>query len=146
MGTAWLAVALCSAGTTMAAPEGGASPEDVLRSYLEAVKQGEFATAYEYISKAMRGGKDKDAWVAETKAFMSFADVKIFSFTIHPGKIDGDKAQVPNLLESQDRFINALGLSEYELYTLVRENGGWKVDSQLLLEPSEVAKWFPEEK
>ena len=141
---AWFAVTLFTGALTPAAAGSTASPEEVLRSYLGAVKQGDFAAAYEHVSKAMRGEKEKDAWVAETKAFMSFADVKIFTFTIHPGKIGGDKAQVPNRLESQDRFINALGLTEYELYTLVREDGAWKVDSQLLLEPSEVPKWFPE--
>lgn len=120
------------------------SPEGVIRSYLAAVKKGDYATAYEHISKAMRGGKDKDAWVEETKSFMSFADVKIFDFKVRPGKIEGETARVPNLLESQDRFVNALGLAEYELYTLVKEDGAWKVDSQLLLEPAEVPKWFPE--
>jgi hypothetical protein len=120
------------------------SPEDVLRAYLRAVKAEDYGAAYEHISTAMRGGKDKDAWVAETKAFMSFADVKIFEFKVHDGKIEGDKARVPNRLESQDRFVNALGLTEYELYTLVKEGGAWKVDSQLLLEPAEVSTWFPD--
>ena len=65
---------------------------------------------------------------------MGVADVKIFDFTVYPGKVEGDKAQVPNILESQDKFVNTLGLTEHELYTLVREDGGWKVDSQILLE------------
>src|SRR5262249_43919882 len=59
---------------------------------------------------------------------------------------EGDKALVPNILESQDRFVNTLGLTEYELYTLVREDGRWKVDSQILVEPAEQAKWFPKAK
>ena len=74
---------------------------------------------------------------------MAMADVKIFDFTVHPGKIEGDKAQVPNVLESQDKFVNTLGLTEHELYTLVKEEGAWRVDSQILLEQSEIPKWFP---
>ena len=136
-----VALALIAAGGVARAVAG---PEAVLRAYLEATKKGDYATAYQYVSEAMRGGKDKDAWVAETKAFMSFADVKIFDFKVGPGKVDGDKAQVPNRLESQDRFANTLGLTEYELYTLVKEHGEWKVDSQLLLEPPQVPKWFPD--
>ena len=120
------------------------TPEAVLGDYLAALKDGEYEAAYEFISAAMRQGKDKTAWVEQTKSFMSFADVKIFEFTVYPGKIDGDRAQVPNVLESQDRFVNALGLTEHELYTLVREGGAWKVDSQLLLEPALVSKWFPD--
>ena len=60
---------------------------------------------------------------------MAVADVKIFDFTVYPGKVEGDTAQVPNVLESQDKFVNTLGLTEHELYTLVQEDGSWKVDS-----------------
>jgi len=119
------------------------SPEDVLKRYLQAVKDEKFDQVYDLVSQAMRQGKDKEAYVKEQKAMMAYADVKIFAFTVYPGKVEGDKAQVPNVLESQDRFVNTLGLTEYELYTLVRENGVWKVDSQLLLEPAQQAKWFP---
>jgi hypothetical protein len=91
----------------------------------------------------MRQGKSKDDWVKEQKALMAFADVKIFNFTVYPGKTQGETAQVPNILESQDKFNNALGLTEYELYTLVKEDGSWRVDQQLLVEPPDVPKWFP---
>ena len=119
------------------------SPEDVLKRYLQAVKDEKFDQVYDLVSQAMRQGKDKEAYVKEQKAMMAYADVKIFSFTVYPGKVEGDKAQVPNILESQDRFVNTLGLTEYELYTLVRENGAWKVDSQVLLGGLEQAQWFP---
>ena len=119
------------------------SPEDVLRRYLQALKAEKFDDAYGLVSKAMRQDKDKEAYLKEQKALMAYADVKIFDFTVYPGKIEGDKALVPNVLESQDRFVNTLGLTEYELYTLVREDGAWKVDSQILVEPADQAKWFP---
>lgn len=120
------------------------SPEDVLTRYLTAIKAEKFDDAYPLVSKAMRQGKDKEVYVKESKALMAFADVKIFSFQVGKAKITGDKAQVPNVLESQDRFANTLGLTEYELYTLVKEDGAWKIDQQLLLEPSQVREWFPE--
>ena len=119
------------------------SPEDVLMRYLTALKDNKPATAYELVSKAMRQGKDKEVWIKEQQTLMGMADVKIFDFTVYPGKVSGETAQVPNVLESQDKFVNTLGLTEHELYTLVRENGAWKVDSQILLEQSEIAKWFP---
>jgi hypothetical protein len=119
------------------------SPEDVLRQYLAALKDNKPAAAYDLISKAMRQGKDKEVWIKEQQALMGMADVKIFDFTVYPGKVSGETAQVPNILESQDKFVNTLGLTEHELYTLVREDGGWKVDSQILLEQAEIAKWFP---
>lgn len=131
-------------GASGARAAGGGAPEDVLRTYLTAIQKGDFETAYDHISAAMRGGKDKKTWVEESKAFMNFADVKIFEFRIGKAKIEGNTAKVPNVLESQDRFVNALGLTEYELYTLVMEDGAWKVDSQILLEPGQVKDWFPD--
>jgi hypothetical protein len=121
-----------------------ASPEETLVRYLTALKAQKFEDAYPLISAAMRGGKDRDAYVTQSKALMGFADVKIFDFRVGKAKVENDVAKVPNVLESQDRFANTLGLTEYELYTLVREDGQWKVDSQILLEPSEVPKWFPD--
>ena len=122
------------------------SPEDVLTRYLRALKDNKPADAYDVVSKAMRQGKDKEVWIKEQQALMGMADVKIFDFTVYPGKVDGETARVPNVLESQDKFVNTLGLTEHELYTLVREGDAWKVDSQILLEPAEIPKWFPSRK
>jgi hypothetical protein len=143
---------VCAAGAVLvalAAVGAGAAtstltPEETLRRYLQAVKDARFADAYDLVSKAMRGGKEREVWVREQKAGMAFADVKIFEFDVKPGKVEGEKAFVPNVLSSQDRFINQLGLTEYELYTLVREDGAWRVDRQVLVEPPDIPKWFPE--
>ena len=121
------------------------TPEATLKAYLSALKDARFEDAYDRCSKAMRQGKSKDDWVKEQKSLMAFADVKIFTFTVYPGKVQGDTAQVPNILESQDKFVNTLGLTEYELYTLVKEDGAWRVDQQLLIETPDVPKWFPKD-
>jgi len=119
------------------------SPEDTVRRYLTAVKEGRFDAAYDHVSKAMTQGKPREVWAKEQKAGMTWADVKIFDFTIHPGRVVEGKAYVPNILSSQDRFLNQLGLTEHELYTLVREDGAWKVDSQIIVAPADIPKWFP---
>jgi hypothetical protein len=119
------------------------TPEETVRRYLQATKDGKFGDAYDLVSAAMKRGKDREVWVKEQQAGMAFADVKIFEFTVYPGKIEGEKAQVPNILSSQDRLVNQLGLTEYELYTLVKEGGAWKVDQQLIVEPPDIPKWFP---
>jgi len=138
-----LAVGLMLGGFAGAAPV-PLSPEETVRHYLQDVKDGKFDDAYELVSKAMRDGKDKEVWAKEQKTGMAFAEVKVFEFHVQPAKVDGDTARVPNILSSQDRFVNQLGLTEYELYTLVKEDGRWKVDQQTIVEPPDVPKWFPE--
>jgi hypothetical protein len=136
-----LAAAFIVAGIGRAASP--LTPEETVRRYLDALKAANFDQAYDLVSKAMRQGKDREVWVKEQKMGMGFADVKIFDFQVFPGKIEGDVAHVPDVLSSQDRFVNQLGLTEYELYTLVREDGAWKVDQQIIVEPPDIPKWFP---
>jgi hypothetical protein len=141
-----LALATILAGVARAdapAPPPAPAPEDVVRRYLKDLKESNFDDAYDVVSKAMHGGKSREVWVTEQKAGMAFADVKIFDTQVYPGKVEGEKAYVPNILSSQDRFVNQLGLTEYELYTLVKEDGAWKVDQQLIVEPPDIPKWFP---
>jgi hypothetical protein len=125
------------------APTAGLSPEETVTRYLQALKDGNFAAAYDHITKDMAQKKDRDAWAKEQQWMMQMSDAKIFSFEVYPAKIEGDKARVPNILSSQDKFLNQLGVGEHELYTLVREDGRWKINQQQLLEKSEQAKWFP---
>ncbi|TMB20273.1 MAG: hypothetical protein E6J59_09090 [Deltaproteobacteria bacterium] len=137
------ALGLVVAARVPAAETTPLSPEETVRRYLQALKDGRFDAAYDLVSKAMKQGKDREVWVKEQKTGMAFADVKIFEFHVHPGKVEGATAWVPNVLSSQDRFVNQLGLTEYELYTLLKEDGAWKVDRQVIVEPKDVSKWFP---
>src|SRR5882724_5309761 len=93
-----------------------ATPEEILKRYLTATQNQKFDDAYELVSKAMK--TDRKSGQVKSKEVWS--------------------------KDSQDKFLNQLGVEEYELYTLVKEDGGWKVDSQQeVIEPSEIAKWFP---
>jgi hypothetical protein len=126
------------------------TPEETVRRYLTALQDHQFDKAYELVSKAMKMNrktgqvKSKDVWVKESQYIFSFSETKIFEFQVLPGKVEGDKATVPNILSSQDKYLNQLGVEEYELYTLLKEDGSWKVDQQQeVVEPSEIAQWFP---
>jgi len=119
------------------------TPEQTVTRYLEALKAGSFAAGYDFISTGMTQGKGRDAWAKEQQWTMQMSDAKIFEFHVFPGKIEGNKAYVPDILSSQDKFLNQLGVPEHELYTLIREGGRWKIDQQRLLEKAEQAKWFP---
>ncbi|HLK10358.1 MAG TPA: hypothetical protein VKW76_03160 [Candidatus Binatia bacterium] len=134
-------LAVCSTLVRAAPPALG--PEETLRRYLAALKDGKADVVYELSSTAMRRGKDKEAWVKEQRALMAAAEVKILDFQVQPAKVEGEKAYVPDLLTAQDKFLNQLGVPEYELYTLVKEDGAWRIDSQTDVEPQDVPKWFP---
>jgi len=140
-----LAIALGVATATMPAAEETKSPEETLRAYLEAMKSMDFGTAYDLSTKAMAQGKDRETWVVEMKYLFQLSEAKIFEFKIFPAKIKEEKAFVPNILTSQDKFLNQLAAPEYELYTLLREDGRWKVDRQTIVDPQDLATWFPGE-
>ena len=147
-----LAALVVAAGLAAASAE-EATPEDVLKRYMAAIQSQKFDQAYDLVSKAMKTDrktnqvKSKDVWVKESQYIFSFSEAKIFDFQVGKAKIEGDKALVPNLLSSQDKFLNQLGVEEYELYTLVKEDGAWKVDQQQeVIESAEIAKWFPKKK
>ena len=131
---------LLISATSLAAE--GSSPEETVKKYLAALQAGNSA-AYPLVSKAMAQNKNKDEWTQEVQWLMQMAEVKIFEFSIYPGRVEGDKAYVPNLLSSQDKFLNQLGIEEHELYTLIRENGAWRIDQQQIVERRDWAEWFP---
>lgn len=136
----------CAVGGAAAEPNkqpAASTPEEVVTRYLEALKAGNFAAAYDEMSKGMTQNKQRDAWAKEQQWTMQMSDAKIFSYKIFPGKIEGNRAHVPNILSSQDKFLNQLGVGEHELYTLIQEGGRWKIDQQVLLDKADQAKWFP---
>lgn len=123
----------------------GATPEEIVERYLESMKAGDYATAYDLLTPHMVRDQGKAAWVAEQTAIMKLGEVDITSFEVFPARLDGDKAIVPNLLKSKDKFINQTGANEYELYTLARgPDGGWRIEQQQLVETDAVGRWFPE--
>jgi len=141
-----LLIAFCSANAnanTDAATE--RTPQDTVKLYLSAMQNHKFDEAYDYVSSTLRGGKDREAWAKEQKYIVEVGEVKIFSFKTYPAIITGDKAKVPNLLKSQDKFLNQLGLDEHEVYELVKEDGQWRIDNQTLVEGEEQKEYFPDE-
>jgi len=122
-------------------------PEETVRTYLKAMQAHEFGKAFDVISTGFRAGKTREVWAKEQKTIMEMGEVKIFGFKVYPAIIDGDKAKVPDVLKSQDKFLNKLGLDEYEVYDLIKESGEWRVDDQFLVQtPEQKAMYFPEQK
>jgi len=142
IGRVALVIPLLASGALAAEPT---TPEETVKVYLTAMKAQDFPTAYPLVTRDMAQNKSKDEWVKEQQWVMQMAEVKIFEFQVYPGKVEGEKAFVPNVLNSQDKFLNQLGVVEHELYTLVKEDGRWKINQQQIVENTDVAKWFPKE-
>ena len=87
--------------------------------------------------------KTREDWAKEQQWMMQMSEVKIFEFHVYPGKVEGETAYVPNVLSSQDKFLNQLGVVEHELYTLISEDGRWKINQQQIVEHTDLGKWFP---
>jgi len=127
------------------------SPEAVVKKYYAAYKDGKYAETYDYVTEGfkktfLRTDKpDREAWAKQWKTYLEMAGFQIIRFTVYPAKIEGDTAIVPNKFETFDKYANQQGVTEYELLTLKRENGQWKVDSQSQAEKSDIPKWFPSE-
>jgi hypothetical protein len=120
------------------------SPEDTVKKYLGSMQAHKFDEAYEYVSEGLKGGKTKDEWVKEQQYIVQMGEVKIFGFEVFDSVMVDKVAKVPNILKSQDKYLNQLGLDEYEVYDLIQEDGKWKIDQQTLVEGPERKEYFPE--
>lgn len=128
------------------APAGEMTPDKVVGAYLKAMQDQRFADAYQYTSTTLRAGKSQEEWVKEQQYIMQMGEVKILEFKPYPAIIGADGiARVPNILKSQDKFLNQLGLDEHEIYELIKQDGGWKIDQQTLAEGPDRDTYFPNE-
>ncbi len=140
------APATAPAAAPAPAAAGALTPEKVVEAYLKAMQEQRFGDAYAYVSKTLRAGKDRDQWSKEQQYIIQMGEVKILDFKVYPAQIGKDGvARVPNLLKSQDKFLNQLGLDEHEVYELVQEDGAWRIDQQTLAEGADRDKYFPGE-
>ena len=127
-----------------AAPAGELTADKVVEGYLKALQEHRFADAYEFVSTTMRAGKSKEEGAKEQQYIVQMGEVKIFEFRTFPAIIGADgRAKVPNILKSQDKFLNQLGLDEHEVYELLKEDGKWRIDQQTLVEGADRAEYFP---
>jgi hypothetical protein len=121
------------------------SPEDSVRQYLKALQEHRFSDAYKHVSASMRRGQGEEEWAKEQQYIVQMGEVKIFGFKVFDAVMVDGRARVPNILKSQDKYLNQLGLDEHEVYDLIKEEGTWRIDQQTLVEGAERREFFPEE-
>ena len=139
-------------GSALAAECGDDSgPHAALDGYLKAMQAHLFNDAYDFVTTNMTDGKSREDWAAQQKLFYQGGEVNILNIDIRKAQTTDDdaacanKASVPNILKSRDKFNNQ-GTTEFEVYVAVKDGETWKVDSQETLFDAEgVQKWFPGE-
>ena len=125
-------------------PADESSPEETLRRFLSAMQNQQFQTAYDLASRGMKRERAKEEWAERMRNLLQPSQAKIVEFEVFPGRIEGERAFVPSIMRSQDKFLHQFGVEERELYRLVKEDGAWKVDGQEgIVSNGEVTKWFP---
>lgn len=146
---AFLAILFAPTPTAAECPD-GPGPAAVLSKYLDRLSSQRFEEAYSLLSREMQADSPKDDWVGAYRDLFAELNVEVIGLEVgRPRFSDGEssgcatKASVPNVLRARDMF-NAAGSVEYERYTMVRENGVWKVDRQHLVEEKDIPEWFPE--
>lgn len=141
-------LALCS--STAAVAESctyGDAREPVVR-YTQAMKEYRFNDAYTALTTAMTDGLDVDAWAAGQRRLFELGQVVIGALDVRwPQHVDAascdERALVPNVLSAKDRFNNQ-GSVEFEVYTVVNTDAGWRIASQeTLIDEARIRDYFP---
>ena len=129
---AFTIIAITSSFSINISEGGGLTPEETVKRYYNASKNGNFEEAYEYISKKFNDGKNKAEWSKAWKDMFAAGQVVILETIVSPAKINKDKATVKVKNTSKDIF-NPKGLVEYEIDHLSKEDGVWKIDETEVL-------------
>jgi hypothetical protein len=129
----------------------GVNRHVAVRHYLAAMQEHRFADAFDFVTESMTDNMSKEDWASLQRIFYEGGGVVINSInegTAHlsRGELTCDEsAIVPNVLKSKDNFNNQ-GITEFELYTVVKYDGKWLVDSQeTLFDQGDLDVWFPGE-
>ena len=128
----------------------GSAPRQAVMKYLRAMHEHRFDDAYEYVTEAMTDGKSKADWSELQKTVYTRGEVEIYGVDIRqPFAVGGDPncdnhATVPNILSSRDK-LNDIGNVEFEVYSVINQEGSWRIDYQeSLFNDSAIETWFPQ--
>ena len=129
---------------------GDQGPRWAVEMYLTSMKEYRFVDAYDHITAKMTDNAPAEEWAGTQRRVFEYGEVEMSDPDARePHRAAKnvffceDSAIVPNVLKAKDKFNNQ-GSTEFELYTVIKEGGAWKLDSQeLLYEEADIRKWFP---
>ncbi len=126
------------------------APRSAVEGYLRAMQSRHFEDAYAYVTAKMTDGRPRAEWATLQAKMFEMAAVKLADpdvRTAHRAATNrfqcAPVATVPNVLRAAD-VLNNQGSTEFELYTVILENGHWRIDTQeTLFEEARIHEWFP---
>ncbi len=132
---------------------GDQGPRRAVEMYLTSMKDYRFEDAFDYITATMTDNAGIDEWAGMQRRVFEFGEVEMSDPDVRkPHRAIKNfffcegSAIVPNVLKAKDKFNNQ-GSTEFELYTVIKDGTGWKLDSQeLLYEEAGIREWFPNDK
>lgn len=135
----WLPTALITvlagAAPAAAAVEKPVPPSTVVRAYLSAVREGEFAKAYDLVTARLQDGLSRDNWAERLEGQVADRGrAKILFMRVHPAIVKGDEATVVASFRLETQSGRKVAR---ETYNLVRENGRWRIDAIKVYEAPE---------
>lgn len=125
-------------------------PRRAVEMYLTSLKNYNFEDAFDHVTSRMTDNQGREEWAASQLRVFEYGEVEMDDPDVRaPHRAVKNlffcdaSAVVPNVLKAKDKFNNQ-GSTEFELYTVVLEEGAWKLDEQeLLYEEEGIRKWFP---
>ena len=133
----WLPPALIAvlAAAAPAAVEKPVPPSTVVRAYLSAVREGEFAKAYDLVTARLQDGLSRDDWAERLEGQVADRGrAKILFMRVHPAIVKGNEATVVASFRLETQSGRKVAR---ETYNLVRENGRWRIDAIKVYEAPE---------
>ena len=110
------------------------APRTAVEGYLRAMQGRHFEDAYAYVTAKMTDGRPRAEWATLQAKMFEMAAVKLAD----PDVRTAHRA-------ATNRFQCApVGSTEFELYTVILDNGHWRIDTQeTLFEEARIHEWFP---
>lgn len=125
-------------------------PGKAVLAYLSAMKEKRFADAYDFVTARMTDGKPREEWAALQQKIFELGAVTLGNLDVRPARRErmnafqcAPSAKVPNVLHAAD-VLNNQGSTEFEVYTVLKDGGKWRVDGQeTLFGETAIRAWFP---
>ncbi len=148
----WLILPISAAGQMARAADCTADPgpRAAVVDYLTAMQEKRFEDAYAHVTATMTDGRPREEWADLQRKMFELGGVSLGAPDARPAhrasRADGsceDAAKVPNVLRATD-VMNNQGSTEFEVYTVLQQDGVWRVDSQAtLFDDAAIKTWFP---